>query len=94
MSTVQELQAQLDALRTQHAKEVQAARATLTRLQEDLTNIQVDTDALEKEEAELYNQFVRSKSPAAEPEQNPFKGVIVQSFFSLIDCDEGKCRST
>ena len=93
MSTVQELQAQLNAMRLQHASEIQAAHATLAKLQQDLDYMQADTDDLEKEEAELYKQFGQSRTADAEPKDNPYKDIVLQALRGLVDCDESKCSS-
>ncbi|KPA81248.1 hypothetical protein ABB37_03666 [Leptomonas pyrrhocoris] len=94
MSTVQELQAQLDALRVQHVSDIETAQAALSKLQEDLNNVQADTDNLKQEEAELNQQFGESKDTTASSQQSPYKDIVVQVLHGLVHCDESKCSSS
>lgn len=81
MTTVAELQAQLQQLRARNAEEVSAETAKITKLQKDMEYMLEDTEALEKEEKVLKRQF-GSEAERGEPSEvstyisNVLKGII------------------
>ncbi|AYU83649.1 hypothetical protein conserved [Leishmania donovani] len=91
MSTVAELQAQLDALRARNAQEVEAAQATLAKLQQDLNYMQEDTEALEREEEELCKQFGKSRGTDTALSASQHTDIIAQGLCALVECDDSKC---
>ncbi|GET93363.1 hypothetical protein, conserved [Leishmania tarentolae] len=91
MSTVAELQAQLDALRARNAQEVELAQATLAKLQQDLNYMQEDTEALEREEAELRKQFGKGQGTDTALLTSQHTDIIAQGIRSLVECDDSKC---
>ncbi|KAG5490166.1 hypothetical protein JKF63_00285 [Porcisia hertigi] len=92
MSTVAELQAQLDELRSRNAQEVEVAKATLSKVQEDLNYIQWDTEALEREEEELCKQLSKGRGIDTALLTSKHTDIIAQVIRALIDCDDSKCR--
>ncbi|KAG5488693.1 hypothetical protein JIQ42_00307 [Leishmania sp. Namibia] len=91
MSTVAELQAQLDALRARNAQEVEAAQATLAKLQQELNSMQEDTEALEKEEEELCKQFGKGRGMSTASPTIEHTDIIAEGLRALVDCDDSKC---
>ncbi|CBZ26136.1 conserved hypothetical protein [Leishmania mexicana MHOM/GT/2001/U1103] len=91
MSTVAELQAQLDALRARNAQEVEAAKATLTKLQQDLNYMQEDTEALSREEEALCKQFGKGRSTDTALSTSEHTNIIAQVLSALVECDDSKC---
>ncbi|CAG9583819.1 conserved hypothetical protein [Leishmania major strain Friedlin] len=91
MSTVAELQAQLDALRARNAQEVEAAKATLAKLQQDLNYMQEDTEALEREEEALCKQFGKSRGTSTALSASQHTDIIAQGLSALVECDDSKC---
>ncbi|CAJ1038094.1 conserved hypothetical protein [Leishmania braziliensis MHOM/BR/75/M2904] len=91
MSTVAELQAELEALRAKNAQEVEAAQATLAKLQQDLNYMQEDTESLEREEAELCKRFGKDRGTDTASSMNQHTDIIAQGLCGLVDCDDSKC---
>ncbi|KAG5464121.1 hypothetical protein LSCM1_00301 [Leishmania martiniquensis] len=91
MAAVAELQAQLDALRARNAQEAEAAQATLGKLQEELNCMQVDTEALEKEEEELCKRFGKGRGIDAASSTIQHADIIAEGLRALVDCDDSKC---